>query len=176
MCPPAAVASEPRVIGDRWGVTELETQRTFPCDAFVPEPAMQAWRGVSVHAPAERVWPWVAQIRLAPYSYDLIDNLGRRSPQRLVGLPDPVVGDAFTTAAGRPAGRIVSVVPGQELTGEIMGAVMSYVLVPGDDVTRLLLKLVLRRGGAIAPLVCIGDLLMARRQLLNLAGLAERGG
>jgi hypothetical protein len=40
----------------------------------------------------------VAQIRAAPYAYDWIDNLGRRSPQRLCGLPDPVVGERFTTA------------------------------------------------------------------------------
>ena len=113
--------------------------------------------------------------RPASYSYDWIDNLGRRSPAELNNLPDPVVGEPFTTALGsRRAGRIVAVSPGEHLTGRIMGAVMSYVLVPDGETTRLLLKVVMRGGRAIAPLVCVGDLVMARRQLLNLAKLAEQ--
>jgi hypothetical protein len=161
------------VIGDRWGVTDGETERRYPCDDLVAEPAMQAWRGVTARARPQEVWPWVAQIRVAPYSYDWIDNRGRRSPRRLMGLPDPVIGDPFTTAAGRPAGRILVVHAGEDLTATIMGAVMSYVLVATGDSTRLLLKVVARRGGPFTPLLCLGDLVMARRQLLNLAALAE---
>jgi hypothetical protein len=141
----------------------------------VPDPAFAAWRGVTVHASPEDVWPWVAQIRSAPYSYDWIDNLGRRSPQRLCGLPDPVVGERFTTAfGGRPAGRILAVSVGQHLTGQIMGTVMSYVVVPEVATTRLLLKLVMRKRHAFTPLLSLGDLIMARRQLLNIARLSER--
>ena len=66
------------MIGDRWGVTDGEVARHYPCDDVVPVPTLQAWRGVTVRTPADRVWPWVAQIRLAPYAYDWIDNLGRR--------------------------------------------------------------------------------------------------
>jgi hypothetical protein len=40
--------------------------------------------------------------------------------------------------------------------------------------TRLLLKIVTPGGRAVAPLLSLGDLIMARRQLLNLAALAER--
>jgi len=164
-----------RMIGDRWGVSENETSRSYPCDDFVASPTMQAWRGVRVEAPAEAVWPWVAQVRLAPYSYDWLDNRGRRSPRDLVGLPEPQVGDNFTTAGGRELGRIVSVDPGKQLTGTIMGAFMSYVLVPQErDVTRLLLKVVMRTTRWAALGLSVGDLIMARRQLLNLKQLAER--
>lgn len=123
-----------------------EILRSCPRDAFVASPTLRAWRGVRVEAPAAAVWPWVAQVRIAPYSYDWIDNPGRRSPRELIGLPEPQAGDRFTTAAGRwGAGRIVSVDPGRQLTGTIRGAFMSYVLVPQQpDVTRLLLKLVVR--------------------------------
>jgi hypothetical protein len=163
------------VIGDRWGVSDAEIQRHFPCDDYVPSPVMQAWRGVTVRAPIGQVWPWVAQIRLAPYSYDWIDNLGRRSPGELLGLPEPRVGDRFTTTGGREVGRIVSVDPGNQLTGTIMGAFMSYVLVPCDhDTTRLLLKVASQAPRWAAPGLAIGDLIMARRQLLNLKQLAER--
>jgi hypothetical protein len=119
--------------------------------------------------------PWVAQVRTAPYSYDWIDNLGRRSPRELARLPEPRAGDRFTTIGGRwGAGRIVSVDPGRQLTATIMGAFVSYVLVPQEpDVTRLLLKVASRTARWAAPGFSVGDLIMARRQLLNLKHLAE---
>ena len=161
------------MIGDRWNVTDDETRRRFACDDLVASPALRAWRGVTVAAPVERVWPWLTQIRAAPYSYDWIDNLGRRSPRTLLDLPEPVVGDHFIACGGRPMGRVMHVDPGRGFTGEIAGATMSYELLPQGDSTRLLLKLVMARGRVIAPLVCVGDLVMARRQLLTLKRLAE---
>ncbi len=163
------------MIGDRWGVTPAETSRRYPCDEVVPDPVLQLWRGVTVRAQPEQVWLWVKQIQLAPYSYDWIDNLGRRSPRRLLTVPDPVPGEPFTVAmGGRHFGHVLSVTPGEQLTGRIMGAVMSYVLVPEGSTTRLLLKIVTSRGRLTAPLLSVGDLVMARRQLLNFARLAER--
>ncbi|MGH3265903.1 MAG: hypothetical protein ACRDNS_28365 [Trebonia sp.] len=157
-------------------MTDSETRRSYPCDSLVASPRLQAWRGVSVAAPPEAVWPWVAQVRAAPYSYDWIDNRGRRSPGTLLGLPEPRTGEAFTTVGGRrELGRIVSVDPGKQLTGTIMGAFMSYVLVPADHgTTRLLLKVVSQASRWAAPWLAVGDLIMARRQLLNLKRLAER--
>jgi hypothetical protein len=163
------------MIGDRWGVTDDETTRHYPCDDVVRAPTLLAWRGVSVHASPTAVWPWLRQVRLAPYSYDWIDNRGRRSPRRLMALPEPCVGDAFTTAGGRDLGRIVSVDPEVQLTATILGALMSYLLVPaGDGTTRLLLKVVMTGSRLAAPVLSLGDLVMARRQLLNLKALAER--
>lgn len=163
------------MIGDRWGVSESETRRSYPCDDFVAAPVLQAWRGVHVQAPAEAVWPWVTQVRLAPYSYDWIDNRGHRSPRELAGLPEPRTGMRFTAVGGRALGRIVSVDSGRQLTGTIVGTFMSYVLVPQDDgTTRLLLKVAARVRRWAAPALSIGDLVMARRQLLNFKQLAER--
>lgn len=149
--------------------------RSYPCDEFVSSGALQAWRGVTVEAPAEAVWPWVAQVRLAPYSYDWIDNLGRRSPRELAGLPEPRAGERFTTAGGLKLGRIVSVEPGKHLTGTIIGAFMSYVVVPQQhDTTRLLLKVVIDINRLIGIGLSVADLIMARRQLLNFKQLAEQ--
>ena len=162
------------MIGARWGVTEAETMPRYPCDDFMPSPTLEAWRGVSVRATSEAVWPWLTQVRVAPYSYDWIDNLGRRSPGRLLGLPEPRVGDAFTTSGRREVGRIVSIDPGRQLTATILGAYMSYLLVPDEgNGTRLLLKVVSSINRWLAPALSVGDLLMARRQLLNLKELAE---
>jgi hypothetical protein len=163
------------MLGDRWGVTHREIMRAYPCDRLVPSPVLQLWRGIGIGAPAGAVWPWVAQIRLAPYSYDWIDNLGRRSPRELAGLPEPRPGQRFTTVGGRAVGRIISVNPGSQLTGIIMGAFMSYVLVPQEEGgTRLLLKIIMQPRRLTALALSVGDLVMARRQLLNLKELAER--
>ena len=75
------------VIGARWGVTDSETQRSYPCDDLVASPVLEAWRGVHVGAPPEAVWPWVAQVRAAPHAYDWIDNLGPSFPQGAAAPP-----------------------------------------------------------------------------------------
>lgn len=162
------------MIGDRWAVTDAETSLHYPCDDLVPHPAWQAWRGVTVDAAPDEVWPWIAQIRLAPYSYDWIDNRGRRSPRELRGLAEPTVGEPFSATGGRPLGTILAVEPGVHLTAKIMGVRMSYVLVGTGHSTRLLLKLAARTGRALGPMFAVGDLVMARKQLLTLKELAER--
>jgi hypothetical protein len=163
------------VLGHRWGVTDDEVARTtYPCDVLVPGAQVQAWRGVSVSTPPERVWPWLCQVQLAPYSYDWLDNLGRRSPRELLGRPDPVPGQPFSQVGGRfRVGRVLAVQHGVHLTATIMGAVMSYVLVPDDAGTRLLLKIVMRRRRWYTEALAIGDWPMARRQLLNFKARAE---
>ena len=93
------------MIGDRWGVSDAEVARHFGCDDVVRRPTLEAWRGVTVHADPKRVWARVRQVRIAPYSYDLVDNLGRRSPRELRDVPEPKPGDPFTRAFGRDQGR-----------------------------------------------------------------------
>ena len=163
------------MIGERWGVADREVLRRYPCDELVPSPAVQLWRGVTVETSPAQVWPWLCQVRLAPYSYDWLDNLGHRSPRELQWLPDPEPGEAFTRIAGRfPVGRVLSVAREEHLTATIIGAVLSYVLCREGDVTRLLLKIVLPRGLWYSAPLAVGDWPMARRQLLNLKALAER--
>jgi hypothetical protein len=162
------------MIGDRWGVTDDEVASRFPCDELARPPVLAVWRGVTVGASPAEVWPWLCQVRLAPYSYDWLDNLGRRSPQHLRGLPDPRPGERFTCIGGRlGVGRVLAVAREEHLTGVIMGAVMSYVLRPDGDSTRLLLKIAVERRHWYAPAVALGDWPMARRQLLNFKALAE---
>lgn len=157
-------------------MSDAETRRRYPCDEFVRDPTLEAWRGVSVDADPATVWARLRQVRLAPYSYDLIDNLGRRSPGEQRDLPEPRLGDPFTRAFGRDQGRVVAVEPGEHLTATIMGAHLSYVVVPAGERTRLLLKVVARTRPWLAPALSLGDLVMARRQLLRLGSLAEADG
>jgi len=164
------------MIGDRWGVRDAEVAYRFPCDDLVVSPAIELWRGVTVVAPAERTWPWIRQLRLAPYSYDWLDNGGRRSPATLLDVPEPRPGDPFSRVAGRyEVGEVVSAEPDRHLTARIMGALMSYVLVPEGATTRLLLKIVVPEQRWYGRALALGDWPMARRQLLNLKDLAEAG-
>jgi hypothetical protein len=62
----------------RWGATDEEVRLALPGDERVPAPGYQHTRAVTVHAPAERVWPWLAQLgqgRGGFYSYDRLENL-----------------------------------------------------------------------------------------------------
>ena len=50
----------------------------LPGDELVPDPGYEHTRAVTVHAPADEVWRWLAQIgqgRGGFYSYDWLENL-----------------------------------------------------------------------------------------------------
>jgi hypothetical protein len=50
----------PRLL--RSGATPEEEKRALPGDDLVPAPGWQATRAVTVEAPVEEVWPWIAQM------------------------------------------------------------------------------------------------------------------
>ncbi|GGM61779.1 hypothetical protein ACFFX1_53640 [Dactylosporangium sucinum] len=170
-----------------WGVTGDEVARPYPCDGVFPGPTVAWFRGVDVDAEPAAVFRWLCQLRVAPYSYDFVDNLGRRSPQRLVpGLERLAVGqtmmtifelasfaqDEHLTVRMRPG-------PGRRAFGDLL---VTYAIRPaGPGRSRLVAKLVLPTGQhrsyrLMRPLLAWGDLVMMRRQLHNLARLAARHG
>lgn len=162
------------MIGDRWGVSDAEVLQRYPCDDLLLNPAAELWRGITVFAPIGDAWQWIKQIRIAPYSYDWLDNLGRRSPQSLLALPEPVPGEKFSTSALGPVGRIQSMESRHQITGVVMGCPMSYVLVEESGAIRILLKILIPSWyGPFSRLLSVGDLIMARRQLTNLKRLIE---
>jgi hypothetical protein len=61
-----------------WGAHGSERTQELPGDEFVREAGMQASRAVTIDAPVEDVWPWLAQIgqdRAGFYSYEWLENL-----------------------------------------------------------------------------------------------------
>jgi hypothetical protein len=70
-----------------WGSTDEELARSMPGDEVVARPSFDSTRAVTVNATPEDIWPWIVQIgfgRAGWYSYDLLDNLGRHSSERIL--------------------------------------------------------------------------------------------
>ncbi len=164
----------------RWGATDAEVAARVPCDELLPDaPAVD--RAVSVRAEPAVVFRWLCQLRAAPYSYDWIDNLGRRSPRQLIeGLDQLEIGQRFMTIfrlAALERGRSITL---DSTTGLFGRVAVSYLVAPaGKNGTRLVVKLVFVTprslpGRVMQRILPYGDLIMMRRQLLTLKALAER--
>lgn len=171
------------MIGANWGVTDDERALAFPCDGVLPITDGVYHRGISVRAPASVVFRWLCQLRVAPYSYDLLDNLGRRSPRVVTpGLDDLAVGQRVMTifelvAFERDRSLALRLRRRSRIFGEIA---MSYMIVPRTALdVRLLVRIhVQSPGPPVGPVLRLvlplGDLVMMRKQLLTLRDLAER--
>lgn len=172
-----------------WGATPEEAGRGYPADTALGMPVRLLTRAVGVAAPPAHVHRWTCQVALAPYSYDWIDNYGRRSPRHLVpGTERLELGQVMTRTF-----RVTAVEPGHSWTGVMLPEIarvfgptaLTYAAEPARDPapepaarrTRLVCRLAVGdrhaldriRGRALAW----GDLVMMRRQLLNLKELAE---
>jgi hypothetical protein len=61
-----------------WGASADEADRSLPGDAVLPAAREQGTRAITISAPAEQVWPWVAQLgqdRGGFYSYEVLEDL-----------------------------------------------------------------------------------------------------
>jgi hypothetical protein len=162
-----------------WGSSADEHARAYPADAMIDGPVLRLTRAVPVDAPPALVWRWVCQIAVAPYSYDWIDHRGRPSPAYLVDGADHVdVGQRMQVF------RVTEVDPGHQWTGVTIPRVLgrtavTYAVEPTGSGSRLVCRITTSQRGPVAwawsRLLAWGDLVMMRRQLLNLKELAERG-
>lgn len=62
----------------RWGATDAELQMHLPGDDLLAHPGATATRALTIQAPPDRVWPWLAQMgqgRGGLYSYAWLENL-----------------------------------------------------------------------------------------------------
>jgi len=63
---------------NRCGATDDELARPMPGDELVKDPKLGYTRAITIDAPPEQVWPWLAQIgqgRGGFYSFDSLENL-----------------------------------------------------------------------------------------------------
>ena len=164
-----------------WGATPAEVAATVPADTLVDRPRARWVRAASSTGSPAMLWRWVTQLTVAPYSYDVLDNLGRRSPRTLTpGAERVVVGQRLLVLF-----VVDSVVPGEHLTlrrcrvrrpdGLVGEFAITYTVHPAEYGSRLVATVVV--GGsasswaaAVRHLLAWGDLVMMRRQLRTLAG------
>ncbi|WP_458206924.1 hypothetical protein [Haladaptatus sp. NG-SE-30] len=62
----------------RWGATDEEVEMTLLGDELLPSARSQVTHAITIDAPVEDVWPWLAQLgqgRGGFYSYDWLENL-----------------------------------------------------------------------------------------------------
>ncbi len=79
-----AFGVRPRLL--RWGATDEEVRRPYPGADLIPGGKRSATMAVTIDAPPSRVWPWLVQMgvdRAGWYSWDRLDNWGRRSAERI---------------------------------------------------------------------------------------------
>jgi hypothetical protein len=159
-----------------WGSTPDERAMVWPGDDLMASPDLTLHRGIDVEAPAAVVFRRLCQLRVAPYSYDWLDNFGRRSPRELIaGLERLELGQRFMTIF-----RLVAFEPDWHVTVRSRSALVTYLVVPRNgDRSRLAVRVRWTGRGVPLPrsisggLLGRGDFVMMRRQLLNLKRLAE---
>lgn len=157
-------------LGVNWGATPSERAAVLPCEALLRHARTRADRAISIAAPASIVFAWLCQLRVAPYSYDILDNFGRRSPrQRDPDLTWLEVGQRFMTIF-----TLHAFTDGRQITLRSRGAAVTYAVRPDRGGTRLHVRVMLGGPRIIGHLLAVGDLVMMRKQLLTLRALAQR--
>lgn len=145
----------------RWGASDDEVAVRLPGDDIVQGAVREETRAITIHAPIDRVWPWLAQLgqdRGGFYSYDALENLvGCNMPTEDVLRPDRqswTIGDRLWMYPPEAAGGIGYAVlrdyiPGRALAfgTHVPGATdgdtgsWAFILRPlDDDTTRLLVR------------------------------------
>jgi hypothetical protein len=163
---------------EHWATTAAERARRTPADDLVAHPTDRWTRGATSTADPAALWRWLCQLTVAPYSYDLVDNLGRRSPRTLTpGAEDLHVGQRLLIVF-----VVDSFVPGEHLTirrrttsGPIGEFAVTYAVHADPAGSRLTATVVLDgTRPVVGKALAWGDLVMMRRQLTLLCDLAAR--
>ncbi len=153
-----------------WGATVSERAAALPCDEVCPRASVQADRAISIDAPPPIVFCWLCQLRMAPYSYDILDNLGRRSPrERDPELTHLEVGQRFMTLF-----VLHSFDTGQQITLRSKNVAVTYRVRPEEFGSRLHVRVWFAGPQLVGRVLALADLVMMRKQLRTLKSLAER--
>jgi hypothetical protein len=84
-----------------WGIDPLEATKPLAGDDLVPTPTAVQTRAITIDAPPEAVWPWLAQMgfdRAGWYSYDQLDMRGKSVARILPRCQAIEVGDVVPTS------------------------------------------------------------------------------
>jgi hypothetical protein len=162
---------------ERFGATDEEIADSWPGDDVVVGADRVLFRALTVDAPPPVVFRRLCQMRVAPYSYDWIDNFGRRSPRELTpGLENLAIGQQFMifTLTGFEVDHFITLYADHPVFGELT---ITYRVEPHPRGSRLAVKIRVRFpagpvGWVARYVLPAGDLVMMHKQLNNLASLA----
>lgn len=173
------------MILERWGATDNEVSGSVVGDHLVADASLVATRAITLLAGPAEVFPWLRQMgfgRAGWYSYDLLDNLGRRSARRI--HPEWQTLRAGDTVPGGPVSFEATVVDPPRALVLMLGSrpsgrqriffSLAYDLRDHPEGTRLVTRVRARvdtPAGRLVERLLLGpgDGIMVRRQLLNLA-------
>lgn len=185
-----------------WGATQDEQRRVLPLDGFASGAPLQSTRAVTIAAPVDDVWPWLAQLgqdRGGFYSYEILEDLvGCEMPRTAQIMPEHQAwkpGDKLwmyppSKLDGLGGAPLVGHQPGRHLVFATRriglppsapedGTWGFYVEPAGERSTRLIVR---GRGagdmGGLAAVVHFTlfepiHFVMERRMMLNIKALAE---
>lgn len=168
-----------------WGATAAEAAERLPGDELLEAADGISTRAITIDAPTEAVWPWLAQLGPSPrggaYTYDWIENLlglDMHSVDRV--LPEfqhPTVGD--TIDFGKNGMRLERVEPERVLAwrSEDGNWVWTFLLREHDQQTRLISRNRFRLPTLVARVGMLpmepASLLMERKMLRGIKKRAE---
>jgi hypothetical protein len=174
----------------RWGATDVDLARAMPLDGAVPHPTYVTTRAVTIAAPPDDVWPWLAQMGESPrggyYSYAWIERLmGMKVANADEVRPDLQQleeGDVIdrtgymTVRAVEPGRHLVLGPP--EAAGDLDSTWCLALYPRPDGTTRLVSRVRARlprgaRGRIWWALLDPGQFLMERKMLLEIKRRAE---
>lgn len=106
----------------RSGATPEEEGRPLPGDDLIPRPMWEATRAVTIDAPPDKVWPWVAQMgygRGGWYGWNPLEREDTGVSRLLTEVPPPRVGDVWLDGPGcdetKGAFKVIAVEPPRTL-------------------------------------------------------------
>ena len=167
-----------------WGATPDEINGPVVGDDLCPDARVVATRCITLPAPPVEVFPWLRQMgfrRAGWYSYDWLDNLGRRSATSInpdwqdveTGSRVPAGPMSFEAAIVEPPHAFVLRVGTGDTSKRRVQFTLAYELRTIPDGTRLVSRVRIRvnvPGGRLLERFVLGpgDGMMVRKQLQNL--------
>ena len=178
-----------------WGSTEAEVERPLPGDELVEHTPGDSTHAVTIDAPPEEVWPWIAQIgddRGGFYSYTFIENLLQKTAaggeaiyhnanRILPEYQNPQPGEGLVMDSL----KVYDVEPGKWLlaaqrseAGEFDWVWLWHMEPVGTDQTRLLVRMAIRLPGVagnsvVSNVTDLSAFVMGRRMIAGLKLRAE---
>lgn len=172
-----------------WGASAEEIAATYVGDDLCPSAQVVATRAITIATSPVELFPWIRQMGFGKagwYSYDLIDNLGKRSATAIhpewqnVSTGDLVPGGpiAFTALLVDAPQTFILGMQGKGRFSRRINFTLAYILREQNSGTRLITRVQILLdfpGGALVAkyLLGPGDGIMLRKQMLTLRKRAE---